>query len=127
VALLLGAARATAIDNDEDVIEIVHENAARNGLTDRVEARAGTAETITRAYPWVLANIEARVLKPIADELARVLAPGGTLVLSGVLQSEHDEIVRVYTSLPRKLVHAGTRSRGDAAGEAWTAITFTSA
>jgi ribosomal protein L11 methyltransferase len=126
VALRYGAARAVAMDIDPDVIAIVQENAARNALGDRVEARVGTVETVTRTFPWVLANIEARVLGPIADELARVVAPGGTLVLSGILGSEHDEMVRRYTSLPRKLTHTGTQRRGDAAGEAWVAITFAS-
>jgi ribosomal protein L11 methyltransferase len=123
VALLLGAARAVAMDVDADVIEVVQENAARNGLADRVEARAGTVEAVTRTFPWVLANIEARVLRPLAGELARVLAPGGTLVLSGILESEHDEVVRLYAS--KGLTHAGTRRRGDAAGEAWVAIILT--
>jgi ribosomal protein L11 methyltransferase len=125
VALLYGAARAVAIDIDADVVEVVQENAARNGLGDRIEAREGTVESITRTFPWVLANIEARVLRPLAGELDRVLAPGGTLVLSGILESEHDEMVRIYTSLPRKLVHATTKRRGDAAGEGWVAIAFT--
>ena len=125
VALLYGAARALGVDTDADVIEIVRENAARNGLEARVEAREGGAEAVTRAYPWVLANIEARVLRPLAAELVRVLEPGGALVLSGILGSEHDEIVRIYTSLPRKLTHIDTRRRGDAAGEQWVAIAFT--
>jgi ribosomal protein L11 methyltransferase len=124
VALLHGAKSAMAIDLDPDVIEVVNENAARNGLSDRVQARQGTVETITRAYPWVIANIEARVLKPIAAELARVTEPGGTLILSGILGSEHDEIVHLYTSLPKKLTHLETRRRGDAGGEAWVAIAF---
>ncbi len=126
VALLYGASRALAIDVDDDVIEVVRENAARNGLAERVDARAAGVETVTRAFPWVLANIEARVLGPLASEIIRVLAPGGTLVLSGILESEHDEIVRAYTSAPRRLVHADTRRRGDAAGEAWVAIAFRS-
>jgi len=125
VALLYGAARAVAIDIDADVVEVVQENAARNGLGDRIEAREGTVESITSTFPWVLANIEARVLRPLASELDRVLAPGGTLVLSGILESEHDEMVRIYTSLPRALVHATTKRRGDAAGEGWVAIAFT--
>lgn len=124
VALLHGASRAVAMDVDPDVIEVVQENAARNGLEARIDASVGTVEMVTRTFPWVLANIEARILKPIAAELARVVAPGGTLVLSGILSSEHDEMVRVYTSLPRRLAHAGTRRRGDAAGEAWVAIIF---
>jgi ribosomal protein L11 methyltransferase len=125
VALLLGAGRALAVDTDADVIEVVQENAARNGLSDRIEARAGGVEVVPRPYPWVLANIEARVLKPLAPELVKLVAPGGALILSGILGSEHDEIVRVYTSLPQKLAHVDTRRRGDAGGETWTAIAFT--
>jgi ribosomal protein L11 methyltransferase len=123
-ALLYGAARAVAIDIDPDVIAVVRENAARNALADRIDAREGTVDAITAAFPWVLANIEARVLVPIAPELARVTAPGGTLVLSGVLASEHDAMVRRYTSLDRKLEHRQTRTRGDAGGDAWVAITL---
>jgi len=124
VALLYGAGRALAVDTDADVIEVVQENAARNALADRVEAKAGGVEVVTRAYPWVLANIEARVLLPLAPELVERVAPGGALILSGVLGSEHDEIVRVYTALPQGLVHVETRRRGDAGGETWTAIAF---
>ncbi|AGP40398.1 50S ribosomal protein L11 methyltransferase [Sorangium cellulosum] len=134
VALLLGAERAVAIDNDDDVIEVVHENAARNGLEGRIEASAGVVEQVTRRFPWVVANIEARVLRPLAPELARVLAPGGWLILSGILESERDDLVARYTSLP--LAHVATRpdpasgrgeraaGRGDAGGEGWVALLF---
>lgn len=125
VALVYGASRAVAIDIDPDVVGVVRENAERNRLGDRIEARAGTVESITRTFPWVLANIEARVLRPIAGELDRVLAPGGTLVLSGILASEHDEMVRLYTSLPRRLVHKATKRRDDPSGDGWVAIAFT--
>jgi ribosomal protein L11 methyltransferase len=130
-ALLLGASRAVAIDNDPDVIEVVRENAERNGLGARIAASEGTVEGVVRVFPWVLANIEARVLKPIAEELARVLAPGGRLVLSGILASERDDVVTRYTSLSRRLEHVATRpdpavgaGRGDAAGEGWVALVF---
>ncbi len=125
IALIYGAARAVAIDIDPDVIELVLENAARNGLADRLEAHAGTVESITQTFPWVLANIEARVLRPIAGELSRVLAPGGMLVLSGVLESEHDEMVKLYTGLPRGLRHLTTRRRSDPTGDGWVGIAFT--
>jgi len=124
VALLYGASRVLAIDIDDDVIEVVLENAARNGLQDRIEAKACGVDTISRTYPIVLANIEARVLRPLAPELARVVAPGGTLVLSGILESEHDEMVALYTALPRRLEHLTTLRRGDAGGERWVAIAF---
>ncbi|WP_437956253.1 50S ribosomal protein L11 methyltransferase [Sorangium sp. So ce119] len=138
VALLLGAERAVAIDNDDDVIEVVRENAARNGLEGRVDASAGVVEAVTRRFPWVVANIEARVLRPMAPELARVLEPGGRLILSGILESERDDLVARYTSL--QLEHVATRpdpasprgergaarpaGRGDAGGEGWVALLF---
>lgn len=126
-ALLLGAASAVAIDVDEDVIDIVRENAARNGLLDRVRAHAGSLETIDRAFPCVLANIEARTLRPLAPDLVRVLAPSGLLILSGLLESEHDEMVRLYTSFPRRLAHVETRTRPGSGGEAWVAVALTDA
>jgi ribosomal protein L11 methyltransferase len=127
VALLFGAKAATAIDVDEDVIAIVNENAERNGLADRLSASAGTTESISRAFPWVLANIEARTLRPLAPELVRVLAPGGALILSGLLEGEHDEMVTLYTSQARRLRHVETRRRAGAGGEGWVAIAFADA
>lgn len=127
-ALLLGAAGAVAIDVDEDVIEVVNENAARNSLSSRLTAFAGTTDQITKVYPWVLANIEARTLRPLAPELVRVLspAPGSVLILSGLLEGEHDEMVALYTSQPgRSLKYVETRRREGAGGEGWVAIAFT--
>jgi ribosomal protein L11 methyltransferase len=118
VALLLGASRALAIDVDPDVIEVVNENSARNALRGRVEARCAPVESVTRAFPWVLANIEARVLRPLAPELERVLAPGGVLALSGILESERDEMVKRYEGLPR-LSLIDTRRRAE-----WVALAF---
>jgi ribosomal protein L11 methyltransferase len=121
-ALLLGASRVTAIDTDEDVIGVVLENAERNGLSHRVRAFAGGLEAIDRPYHWVLANIEARVLRPLAPALVRSLEPGGVLILSGLLESEHDEMVRLYLSQGRRLAHIETRKRPGAAGDAWVAL-----
>jgi ribosomal protein L11 methyltransferase len=121
-ALLYGARTALAIDVDADVIPVVRENAARNGLDARVDARAEPIEAITERFPWVLANIEARVLGPMAPELARVLAPRGVLVLSGVLASEKDAMIARYRSLSRELDLVRTEAKGDAAGDAWVTI-----
>ncbi len=124
VALLYGAARALAIDNDPEVLDVVRENAERNGLADRIVVREQTIESVTELFPVVLANIETRVLRPIAEDLARVVAPSGLLILSGILAAEHDEIVARYTSLTRPLRHLETRRRGDGTGDDWVAIAF---
>jgi ribosomal protein L11 methyltransferase len=125
VALLYGAARCVGIDVDADVVEVVEKNAERNGQGDRVTVHAGSIDQIHEAFPWVVANIEARALRGLAPDLARVLAPGGTLVLSGILESEHDEMVRLYTSLPARFQHKNTRRRRDDTGDGWVAIALT--
>jgi len=96
-----------------------------------------TGSDVARALPWVLANIEARVLGPIAEDLARLVAKGGTLVLSGILESEHEALICTYTSLSRPLTLIESRSslapgraappKGafqHASGEAWIALAF---
>lgn len=126
VALLLGAERAVGIDVDAEVVDVVRENAARNELEARVEVAARPIESVTERYPIVLANIEARVLDPMAPELARVVADGGTLILSGILAPEHDRMVARYTSLDRKLVHVRSSRRGEGE-EGWVAIVLSAA
>jgi ribosomal protein L11 methyltransferase len=113
VALTLGAARVVAFDVDPDVIEVVRENAARNGMQDRVEAFAGTVDDVRVQFPWVLANIEARVLDPIAEALAERVAPRGDLVLSGILAGEEEKLIARYTAAAIGLtLHRVTRDEG---------------
>ena len=126
VALMLGARNAVAVDNDADVIDVVRENATRNLLADRIEASTTPLEAIDETYPIVLANIEARVLGPMADDLARVTTPSGLLLLSGILASEHDTLLARFTSLGRPLAHVGTTRRGDG-GDAWVCIALRAA
>jgi ribosomal protein L11 methyltransferase len=123
VALVYGSGPVLAVDNDADVIEVVRENAERNGLGAQVTARAGTLATVKQKFPWVLANIEARVLLPLADELARAVEPGGMLVLSGILAPEEERVRERYLGTGAGLVHEGTKRRGSGE-EGWVAIAF---
>ncbi len=119
-ALALGAGRAVALDVDPEAVAVTRENAQRNGFEGRVDARVGSASDAGGRYPLVLANIEARVLLPMAEDLAATVAPGGTLILSGILAGERDAIVKRYQALG--LAHLETAARGEAAGEGWVAI-----
>lgn len=87
-ALALGAASVRAIDVDPDAVAVTRENAERNGFSERVVADATPAEDVTGTFPVVLANIEAAPLIALAPALARLTAPGGVLVLSGILAPE---------------------------------------
>lgn len=97
VALALGAERAVAVDNDPDCIGVVVENAERNGMADRVAASTTDVGDVSDVFPVVVANIEARVLIPMAPALGARVAPGGLLVLSGVLAGQEDDVRAAYT------------------------------
>lgn len=85
VALALGAARARAVDVDPDAVLVTRENALRNRMDGRVDADGCPVADIEGRYQAVIANIEAGVLVEIAPSLVKCVAPGGLLVLSGIL------------------------------------------
>jgi ribosomal protein L11 methyltransferase len=99
IALCLGASRTVAVDVDPESIEVTHENAARNGLSDAVDASTTPIEAVTLVAPVVVANIEARVLIPMAPELIRHIAPGGLLLLSGILVPQKDDVRAAYPDM----------------------------
>lgn len=96
VALKLGVASARAVDVDADAIEVTRENAERNGLSSRMTSDTATLAEVFGSYPIVVANIEARVLIPMAPELMAKVLPGGLLVLSGILVPQKDDVIKAY-------------------------------
>jgi ribosomal protein L11 methyltransferase len=98
-ALKLGAGRALGVDIDAEAVTAAGENAALNQVVERFEVGLGSvSEILSGAYsiaqaPLVLANILAPVIIRLLDEgLARLVAPGGWLVLSGILQEQAAEV-----------------------------------
>jgi ribosomal protein L11 methyltransferase len=109
VAIALGAARARAVDVDPDAVAVTRENAERNGVADRVAAEETPVGAIAERYPVVLANIEAKTLVDLAPALAARVAPGGLLVLSGILApdvapQQLDDVRRAFASLREEAV-----------------------
>lgn len=107
VALLLGVERAVACDIDaESILCAREENAAPLGLLDRFDARVGGFDAVPETSTLVVANIEAVVLVPHAAQVVAKVAPGGHLILSGILATQRDEVVAAYTSLGLTFVRA---------------------
>jgi ribosomal protein L11 methyltransferase len=118
VALCLGAARAVAIDVDPDAVDVTRENAARNGVGDRLRTDTTPVGALEDRFPVVLANIESRTLAALAPAIAKCVSPGGLLVLSGIL-AEHvaPEQLRDVRSAYVGFAEAAVRSRGE-----WAAL-----
>lgn len=93
-AVKLGFERVAAFDNDPLAVDVSRENAALNGLEGKVDWYVGDLETGLRgrSAELVLANIQADVLARFAAQLLGSVAPGGTLVLSGILATELDQV-----------------------------------
>lgn len=93
-ALKLGAARVVGVDVDPIAVRVTDENAAENGVA--IEASTTPVEEVEGSFPIVLANIRSPILIPMTQALVARLAPGGVLVLSGLLAEEEAEIRAVY-------------------------------
>lgn len=98
-ARLFPRARVTAVDNDPEATDTTRENAEHNTLADRLEIATATAAELTGAFDLILANIRPSVLVPIAGQVAARLAPGGLVVLSGILGDEADEVLPAYAAV----------------------------
>lgn len=91
-AALHGARELDAVDIDPAAVESTRANAAANG----VSLRAALPDGARGEYPLVLANILATPLKLLAPLLCGHLAPGGHLVLAGILERQADELKEAY-------------------------------
>lgn len=112
IALAFGASRVRGTDNDPDAVAVSEENAARNQLTGAASfATDDVALESPGAWRFVLANIETHILVPMAEALTRTLAPGGQLLLSGILATQEPQIRAAYE--PLGLRHVTTTQRGE--------------
>ncbi len=99
-ALKLGVRHALAVDIDEQAVIATLNNARINAIGDELEAEQGSlADILAGKYalkqaPLVLANILAPVLVRLFHEgLARLVAPGGKLVLAGILENQAEDVL----------------------------------
>lgn len=98
-ALRLGAMSAVAVDISPAAASATIDNARRNGVAGRIDASTTPLQSVGGSYDLVLANILAPALVELAPHLRRVLAPGGTLVVSGILADGHDHVLRALAPL----------------------------
>jgi ribosomal protein L11 methyltransferase len=94
-AALHGASFIDAVDIDEAAVQSTQDNALANHVT----LNAGLPDQVSNeacSYHVVLANILATPLKVLAPLLTSHVAPGGHLVLAGILERQEDELKAAY-------------------------------
>ena len=109
-----------ATDIDPVAVTVAAENAAKNGVAEHIVTATaeGFSHPIFRSYsPFdlIVANILANPLIELAPSLKEHLASGGSIVLSGILDSQHDAVLAAYQA--QGLAHQKTLHR-----EGWVAI-----
>ncbi|MGX6647342.1 50S ribosomal protein L11 methyltransferase [Maricaulaceae bacterium MS644] len=89
-----------ATDIDPESVEETAVNAARNDTAFEAVIADGFDHPAFegRSFDLVLANILAGPLIHLAPEIAAVLEPGGTVVLSGLLEEQADGVTRAYVA-----------------------------
>lgn len=134
VALKLGAAHVVATDIDPLAIQATRDNAALNGLSlestaaapPRIDLRQGSIPgEMTGRFPVVVANILPHVLIKLLDSaydnpsLAEPLAPGGYMIMSGIIQERAPEVIEAAARHGLSLID--TKQESD-----WVGLVFRS-
>jgi ribosomal protein L11 methyltransferase len=103
-AALLGADRIVAVDIDPEAVRVTQENLELNGVAAAVEASTTQLCDIPGTFGVVVANILAEELVRLAGELTAKVAPGGWLILSGILTEKEQMVAAAFPDL--KLVES---------------------
>lgn len=96
-------AKLMASDIDPECVRVTTENCQINHLPhiEIIEGNGFENPEILSAQPYqlVIANILASVLTEIAQDIAQVTATAGTVILSGILDTQKDEVLTAYSEL----------------------------
>ena len=90
----LGARPVVGVEIDPDAARCARENLAANDLAGEIDMITGSLEDVPPMSPsLIVANIQYVPLLALAPHLKRMLAPGGTALFSGILQTEADDFI----------------------------------
>lgn len=116
-AIKLGVLSVVGLDVDPDAVAAARVNASRNDCGDRIEVRMEGPESLrdTPAFPLVLANLLAHTHLALSSHYGRLVAPGGALILGGILEHEAPDVIA-------GLVTAGFSLREALVIEGWSSL-----
>ena len=94
-SVLLGAKVAHAVDIDPQAITATESNALKNKVEDKIKTYLPEQFTPFQAN-IVLANILAKPLIDMAEQICALVVSGGSLVLSGILHEQAESVINAY-------------------------------
>jgi len=95
-AIKLGAAKVIGIDIDPQAIQASYDNAGRNGVADKIELYLPQDQPEGLIADVVVANILAGPLRELAGVIKGLVKPEGLLAMSGVLDSQAEDVANYY-------------------------------
>jgi len=109
LAAQLGVPTIRAIDIADAAVTSTLRNADLNDVAGRIEVDTTPVANVDGQWDVIMANTLAPVLIAMADDFRRLLRPGGTLIISGILADRHDHVLKALAPLSPvdSLAHEG--------------------
>ncbi len=96
-ASIFGARRVEAFDFDATAVRVAKENLAANAIRGVTLKRGDVLKwQPAKVWPVVMANLFSPILIAAAKQITAAVAPGGALILSGILGEQADEVVAAF-------------------------------
>lgn len=111
----LGAGEVVAIDNDPEAVRWAERNIEINETPVPIDLSITPVNEIKKQYSIVTANLILGTILELSDHLARVLAPDGLLILSGILREQVPDV-------EKKMDEKGMRTEGIMHMEEWSCM-----
>ncbi len=117
-AAKLGVPEIVAIDNDPECERVTVENLELNEVSrNTIQVSLTPLAQVAGPFDFVIANIISSVLLRLKEDLVRVVAPGGRLLLSGILTDDEQDVQQAFEE--HGLKAELTRHKGE-----WSLIQF---
>ncbi len=100
-AAKLGAASVLAIDIDAVAVKAADENVSANRLDKKARVELASlplSRKLNRKFDVVVANLTGTILTKLSPQIPKVIAPGGLLISSGIIDSKLDSTVEAFKS-----------------------------
>lgn len=107
-AARLGAERLLGIDTDPVAVEVARTNSVLNGVGAVFRSEGTVLSAVEGEFDLVLANLIAEILIDLAKEIVARCAPGGWLVLSGILREKSGWVAEEFLACGASLIEEAT-------------------